>query len=142
MFTAHCIWNNELTDEDYEKIIQDTVELALKWRLISKDDKVRLYATQFGKIVASKGVLVETAAHFLSFLHKTDPSTITDLEILTLLSLSKDAYSAYIPMKARENLRKSFQRDWRSGSTNIAKFITVRRRKSPGRNLRRKRPGR
>ena len=101
-FTAHCTWNNELTDEDCEKIIQDTVELALKWRLISKDDKDRLYATQFGKIVASKGVLVETAAHFLSFLRNTDPSTITDLEILTLLSLSKDAYSAYIPMKARE----------------------------------------
>jgi len=101
-FTAHCIWNNELTNEDYDRIIRDTVELALRWRLIRKDNKGRLHATQFGKIVASKGIMVETGAHFLSFLHKTDPSTITDLEILTLLSLSKDAYYAYIPMKTRE----------------------------------------
>ena len=101
-FTAYSIWNKEFSDEDYEKIIQDTIELSLKWELIQKDEKERLYPTQLGKIMASRGISLESAIHFLDFLESADPAGITELELLLLLSLSKDAYSSYIPMNSGE----------------------------------------
>ena len=101
-FTGHSIWNQKLTDEDYDKIIQKTLDLSLRWGLIYQNGDGRFNTTQIGKIVASKGVMLETVFHFLDFLHKADPSSITDLEVLTLLSLSKDAYFVYIPMKTKE----------------------------------------
>ncbi|RJR42795.1 MAG: DEAD/DEAH box helicase [Desulfobacteraceae bacterium] len=101
-FAGKSTWNSELEDEDYDRIIRETIDLSLKWGLIKKDGKETLQSTQIGKIVASKGVMLETVFHFLDFLHNADPSSITDLELLTLMALSRDAYSAYIPMKAKE----------------------------------------
>jgi len=101
-FTGRTVWSQQFKEEDYDRVIAESIALSLQWGLIRQDGKARLSATQIGRIVASKGVMLETVFHFLDFLDKADPAAVTDLEILTLLSLSKDAYSAYIPMKAQE----------------------------------------
>jgi len=131
-FTGYCIWNKELEDQDYDRIIGEAVDTCIKWDLIRQDGKARLQATQIGKIVASKGVMLDTAFHFLDFLRSADPFSITDLEILTVLSLSRDAYQVYIPMKAREKgyrgyrleLQKAVSREMEEGKDIFKGILT------------------
>ncbi|MDP2735963.1 MAG: DEAD/DEAH box helicase, partial [bacterium] len=49
------------------------------------------FIEDFGRVIFVTDSYVDFKAFYENFLHKADPSGITDLEVLTLLSLSKDA---------------------------------------------------
>jgi len=91
-----------MTDADYDKVIEETIALSVKWGLIEKTAKDQLIPTPLGKNTAAKGIALETAAFFLEFLNTADPRNISDFEILMLLAMSHDAIPVYIPLKRNE----------------------------------------
>ncbi len=101
-FTGRTLWNTEMTDADYDKVIEETIDLSVKWGLIEKTTKDQLIPTPLGKNTAAKGIALETAAFFLEFLNNADPRNISDFEILMLLAMSHDAIPVYIPLKRNE----------------------------------------
>ncbi|MEI7639389.1 MAG: hypothetical protein WCJ37_18895, partial [Syntrophus sp. (in: bacteria)] len=101
-FTGRTLWNTEMTDADYDKVIEETIALSVKWGLIEKTAKDQLIPTPLGKNTAAKGIALETAAFFLEFLNNADPRNISDFEILMLLAMSHDAIPVYIPLKRNE----------------------------------------
>jgi len=101
-FTGRTLWNTEMTDADYDKVIEETIALSVKWGLIEKTAKDRLIPTPLGKNTAAKGIALETAVFFLEFLNNADPRNVSDFEILMLLAMSHDAIPVYIPLKRNE----------------------------------------
>lgn len=101
-FTGRTLWNTEMTDADYDKVIEETIALSVKWGLIEKTAKDRLIPTPLGKNTAAKGIALETAVFFLEFLNNADPRNVSDFEILMLLAMSHDAVPVYIPLKRNE----------------------------------------
>ncbi|HOH73709.1 MAG TPA: DEAD/DEAH box helicase [Syntrophales bacterium] len=101
-FTGRSLWNTEMTDADYDKVIEETIALSVKWGLIEKTAKDRLIPTPLGKNTAAKGIALETAVFFLEFLNNADPRNVSDFEILMLLAMSHDAIPVYIPLKRNE----------------------------------------
>jgi len=101
-FTGRTLWNTEMTDADYDKAIEETIALSVKWGLIEKTAKDRLIPTPLGKNTAAKGIALETAVFFLEFLNNADPRNVSDFEILMLLAMSHDAIPVYIPLKRNE----------------------------------------
>ena len=91
-----------MTDADYDKVIEETIALSVKWGLIEKTAKDRLIPTPLGKNTAAKGIALETAVFFIEFLNNADPRNISDFEILMLLAMSHDAIPVYIPLKRNE----------------------------------------
>jgi helicase len=101
-FTGRTLWNTEMTDADYDKVIAETIALSVKWGLIEKTAKDQLIPTPLGKNTAAKGIALETAVFFLEFLNNADPRNVSDFEILMLLATSHDAIPVYIPLKRNE----------------------------------------
>jgi len=101
-FTGQTLWKSEITDADYDKAIEETIALSVKWGLIEKTAKDRLIPTPLGKNTAAKGIALETAVFFLEFLNNADPRNASDFEILMLLAMSHDAIPVYIPLKRNE----------------------------------------
>ncbi len=101
-FTGRTLWNTEMTDADYDKVIEETIALSVKWGLIEKTAKDRLIPTPLGKNTAAKGIALETAVFFLEFLNNADPRNVSDFEILMLLAMSHDAIPVYIPLRRSE----------------------------------------
>jgi len=101
-FTGRSLWNTEMTDADYDKVIEETIVLSVKWGLIDKTAKDRLIPTPLGKNTAAKGIALETAVFFLEFLNNADPRNVSDFETLMLLAMSHDAVPVYIPLKRNE----------------------------------------
>jgi DNA-binding winged helix-turn-helix (wHTH) protein len=101
-FTGQTLWKSEITDADYDKAIEETIALSVKWGLIEKTAKDRLIPTPLGKNTAAKGIALETAVFFLEFLNNADPRNVSDFEILMLLAMSHDAIPVYIPLKRNE----------------------------------------
>ena len=101
-FTGLTRWKDELTEADYDKAIDETIALSVKWGLIEKTAKDRLIPTPLGKNTAAKGIALETAVFFLEFLNNADPRNVSDFEILMLLAMSHDAVPVYIPLKRNE----------------------------------------
>jgi helicase len=101
-FTGKTVWSREITDADYDKAIQETIDISVRWGLIEQDGKGRLTPTPLGKNTAAKGITLETAVSFVDFLKNTDPRNISDLELLTLMAMSRDAIEGYIPLKKSE----------------------------------------
>ena len=101
-FTGQTRWKSEITDADYDKVIEETIALSVKWGLLEKTAKDRLIPTPLGKNTAAKGIALETAVFFLEFLNNADPRNVSDFEILMLLAMSHDAIPVYIPLKRNE----------------------------------------
>jgi helicase len=101
-FTGQTLWKSEINDADYDKAIEETIALSVKWGLIEKTAKDRLIPTPLGKNTAAKGIALETAVFFIEFLNTTDPRNVSDFEILMLLAMSHDAIPVYIPLKRNE----------------------------------------
>ena len=101
-FTGQTLWKSEITDADYDKAIEETIALSVKWGLIEKTAKDRLIPTPLGKNTAAKGIALETAVFFIEFLNTTDPRNVSDFELLMLLAMSHDAIPVYIPIKRNE----------------------------------------
>lgn len=101
-FTGKTVWSREMTDADYNQTIGETIALSAKWGLIEENAKGRLTPTPLGKNTAAKGITLETAVSFVEFLKNTDPRDITDLELLMVMALSRDAIEGYIPLKKSE----------------------------------------
>ena len=101
-FTGRNLWDKQMTDADYDKVIRETIDLSVKWGLIEKTAKDQLIPTPLGKNTAAKGIALETAAFFLEFLNTADPRNVSDFEILMLMAMSHDAIPVYIPLKRNE----------------------------------------
>jgi len=112
-FTGRTLWNTEMTDADYDKVIRETIDLSVKWGLVEKTAKDRLIPTPLGKNTAAKGVALETAVFFIDFLRNADPRNISEIEILTLLAFCGDAVPVYIPLKKNERGYGGYQQELR-----------------------------
>jgi helicase len=78
-FTGQTRWKSEITDADYDKAIEETIALSVKWGLIEKTAKDRLIPRP-GKEHRRQGIALETAVFFLEFLNNADPRNVSDLK--------------------------------------------------------------
>ncbi|MEW6557190.1 MAG: DEAD/DEAH box helicase [Elusimicrobiota bacterium] len=108
-FASETIWKKELTDQDYDKFISQTIDYCIKGELITQDNKGIISVTKQGEVASQKGIHVETALSMLEWLKKTEPGQFSTLELLIICGLTPDAEQVYIPLSWSEYEKNKYR---------------------------------
>jgi helicase len=98
--------NTRLEDyaiQEHEANVKNALNLCLKANLIERDRLGHLVATDTGKIIATKGLRVETARMILEFIDGLDTHIPHALEFLHLAGITPDGQESYCNLSTEEN---------------------------------------
>lgn len=105
-YTAQRRWG-EKTD-GLEPLIESAVEKCQNQGALQAVGEDRVVATEQGKITVLKGIRLATAVEISRWIKATDPSRLTELEILYALALTEDAKRIYVPLPYRERRARNY----------------------------------
>ncbi|WP_168061050.1 DEAD/DEAH box helicase [Candidatus Manganitrophus noduliformans] len=105
-YTAQRRWKEKA--DSLEPLIASAVEKCQNQGALQAVGENRVVATGLGQITVLKGIRLATAVEIRHWMKTTDPSRLTDLEILYALALTEDAKRIYIPLPYRERRSRNY----------------------------------
>ena len=108
-------WKFDFDKENIEKEIDDCLDLLSKDRLIMEDKNGILSPTINGVLVIAKGIKVKTYLYFKTWMKNSKKREISDLELLIVLSLSRNGKDLPIPCSQsdrNDDKRGEYNHEW------------------------------
>lgn len=96
-YTANHAW--KLTDAEYETLLQNALNECEESSLIISNGKGTFVASDLGKLCSQKGIKVNTALWFVTWMQETDPDKLSELEVLFSAALSQDGHDVIAPFR-------------------------------------------
>jgi len=105
-------WRFDFDKDNIEKEIDYCLDLLVKNRLITEEKSGILSPTINGVLVIAKGIKVETYLYFKNWMKNSKKGEISDLELLVILSVSRNGKDLPIPCS------QSYRNDDKRGESN------------------------
>jgi helicase len=109
-FTGHVFWNQQMSREAFLEALDGALALCVGGGLVRRDEKDgRLAVTDLGRACASKGLGVDTGIALAEWAREARSVALTELEVLTIASLSPAGREVYVNMNSRERRELDFR---------------------------------
>jgi len=108
-------WKFDFDKDNIEKEIDDCLDLLVEHKLIMEEKSGILSPTINGVLIIAKGIKVETYLHFKTWMKNSKKGEISDLELLIVLSLSKNGKDLPIPCSQscrNDDKRGEYNHEW------------------------------
>jgi len=108
-------WKFDFDKDNIEKEIDYCLDILAKNKLIVEEKSGILSPTANGVLVIAKGIKVETYLHFKHWIKNSKKGEISDLELLIVLSLSKNGKELPIPCfqsYRNDDKRGEYNHEW------------------------------
>jgi len=108
-------WKFDFDKDNIEKEIDYCLDILVKNRLIIEDKSGILSPTANGVLVIAKGIKVETYLHFKHWMKNSKKGEISNLELLIVLSLSRNGKELPIPCSwsyRNDDKRGKYNYEW------------------------------
>jgi len=105
-------WKFDFNKNNIEKEIDYCLNILVKHKLIIEEKGDILSPTANGVLVIAKGIKVETYLHFKNWMKNSKKGEISNLELLIVLSLSRNGKDLPIPFS------QSYRNDYKRGEYN------------------------
>lgn len=96
-YTANHAW--KLTDADYETLLQNALNECEESSLLISNGKGTFVASDLGKLCSQKGIKVNTALWFVTWMQETDADKLSELEVLLAAALTQDGQDIMAPFR-------------------------------------------
>lgn len=109
-FTGHVYWNQQMSREAFLEALDAALDLCVGGGLVRREDKDgRLVVTDLGRACASKGLGVDTGIALAEWAREARSAALTDLEVLTVASLTPAGHDVYVNMTNAERHQLDFR---------------------------------
>jgi len=104
LFSKQTGW--DIKDDEIEIMVEKILSYCKEGGIIVEDKYGRYIATEYGYIGATKGVYLDTLLKMISYIEKADVKKLTSkeglLEMLLMLSFTRDGFEIYVPLETQE----------------------------------------
>lgn len=104
LFSKQTGW--DIKDDEIEIMVEKILSYCKEGRIIVEDKYGRYIATEYGYIGATKGIYLDTLLKMISYIEKVDVKKLTSkeglLEMLLMLSFTRDGFEIYVPLEKQE----------------------------------------
>ncbi len=108
-FTGHVHWNQQMSREVFLEALDAALEICVGGGLVRRGKDGQLVCTDLGRACASKGLGVDTGIALAEWARQARSVALSDLEVLTVVSLAPAGHDVYVNMTNSER----FQCDYR-----------------------------
>jgi helicase len=109
-FTGHVHWNQQMSREAFLEALGAAPEICVRGGLVRREEKDgRLAVTDLGRACASKGLGVDTGIALAEWAREARSVALTDLEVLTIASLTPAGHDVYVNMTNAERHQLDFR---------------------------------
>ena len=100
-FTGSVHWMQQMSREEFSESLDAAIRVCTDAELVKKDGS-NLSITNLGKACAAKGIDVPTAVAFARWAHDARTAAISEVEVLTVVSMAPGGDGVYVNMRAAE----------------------------------------
>ncbi len=108
-FTGHVHWNQQMSREVFLEALDAALEICVRGGMVRRAKEGDLAITDLGRACASKGLGVDTGIALADWAREARSVALSDLEVLTIVSLAPAGHDVYVNMTNNER----FQCDYR-----------------------------
>ncbi len=108
-FTGHVYWNQQMSREAFLEALGRALELCVRGGLVRRDKDDKLEVTDLGRACATKGIGFDTGIALAEWAREARSAALTDLEVLTIASLTPAGHEVYVNMSNDERYRADYR---------------------------------
>jgi len=108
-FTGQVFWAQKMSRDEFFCALDRALELCTGSGLVRADEDGTLHITELGRACATKGIGVDTAIALADWARQARSSALSELEVLTVVSLSPAGGEVYVTMGKDERYRGDYR---------------------------------
>lgn len=108
-FTGVTHWTLEMSRDEFLAALDSAVRLCVEGGLVTEGATGELTVTALGHACAAKGIGVDTTIDFARWARESRTAAISDVEVLTVVSLSPAGREVYVNMVRDEQCRDDYR---------------------------------
>lgn len=108
-FTGHVFWAQKMSRDEFLAELDRALKLCVDGGLCRAEPDGELRITELGRACATKGIGVDTAIALAEWARQARSAALSEIEVLTVVSLSPAGSEVYVSMGKDERYRSDYR---------------------------------